>query len=56
MSEKEKQTPPQENDCCPNCGQKMKRVSFRTGSVDKPKEESLTCQRCGIRTALPDQN
>ena len=45
----------QENNC-PKCGQKMKRMSFRTGSVEKPKEESLTCQRCGIRTALPDQS
>lgn len=56
MKEKEKTHTHQNGNNCPSCGKKMQRVSFRTGSVDKPKEESLTCQRCGVRTALPNQN
>lgn len=55
-NEKTTHTHPDHDDNCPKCGQKMKRVSFRTGSIEKPKEESLSCQRCGVRTALPDQN
>ena len=43
-----------DKDDCPNCGKKMTQASFRTGSVSKPKEESLACQKCGTRVAVSD--
>ena len=50
-SESQKAEPKKEPTACGSCGRPLKRMSFRTGSMDKPQEDSLVCSHCGTRIA-----